>query len=53
MKQLKLEIDLLPKGAWGNNFSTIPTGISMFLVSALNSNFGKVTLSYSIMKELI
>jgi hypothetical protein len=36
-----------------SNFITIPTGISTFLVSALNANFGKVTLSYSTMKELI
>ena len=36
-----------------SNFLTIPPGISTFIVSALNSNFGKVTLSYSIQKELI
>jgi hypothetical protein len=36
-----------------SNFITIPTGISTFLVSALNANFGKVTLSYSTMKELV
>jgi len=36
-----------------SNFVTIPSGKSTFVVSALNSNFGKVTLSYSIQKELI
>ena len=36
-----------------SNFITIPSGISTFLVSAINSSFGKVTLSYSIQKELI
>jgi len=36
-----------------SNFITIPTGKSTFVVSALNSNFGKVTLSYSIQRELV
>ena len=36
-----------------SNFITIPTGVSTFVVSALNTNFGKVTISYSIQKELI
>ena len=36
-----------------SNFITIPTGKSIFLVSAFNSNFGKVSLAYSIQKELI
>jgi hypothetical protein len=35
------------------NFVTIPSGKSTFIVSARNTNFGKVTLSYSIQKELI
>lgn len=36
-----------------SNFLTIPEGKSMFLFTARNSQFGKVTLSYSLQKELI
>ena len=36
-----------------SNFLTIPSGESLFLFSARNSQFGKVTLSYSLQKELI
>lgn len=36
-----------------SNFITIPAGKSIFLMSAFNANFGKVTLEYSIQKELI
>ena len=36
-----------------SNFITIPSGKSTFVASALNSNFGRVTISYSIQKELI
>ena len=35
------------------NFITIPTGKSMLLVSAQNANFGRVTVEYSIQRELI
>ena len=34
------------------NFITIPSGVSWFLASATNANFGRVTISYSILKEL-
>lgn len=36
-----------------SNFLTIPSGQSLFLFAARNSQFGKVTLSYSLQKELI
>jgi len=36
-----------------SNFITIPSGKSLFLVSALNANFGRVTISYSTQKELV
>ena len=36
-----------------SNFVTIPTGESMFLFSAKNSQFGRVTLQYSLSRELI
>jgi hypothetical protein len=36
-----------------SNFITIPSGESMFLFTASNSQFGKVTLSYSLQRELI
>jgi len=35
------------------NFITIPTGKSMLLISAANTAFGKVTIEYSIQKELV
>jgi len=34
------------------NFISIPSGTSWFLASAANANFGRVTISYSILKEL-
>lgn len=36
-----------------SNFITIPEGISTFLFTAANSVFGKVTIQYSLQKELI
>jgi len=36
-----------------SNFITIPSGESMFLFAARNSQFGKVTLTYSLQRELI
>ena len=36
-----------------SNFITIPSGKSRMLISASNANFGKVTISYSIQKELV
>lgn len=36
-----------------SNFITIPNGESMFLFAARNSQFGKVTLSYSLQRELV
>ena len=36
-----------------SNFITIPSGESMFLFTARNSQFGKVTLSYSLQRELV
>jgi len=36
-----------------SNFITIPSGKSTFIVSALNTNFGKATLLYSILREII
>jgi hypothetical protein len=36
-----------------SNFLTIPSGESMFLFSAKNSKFGRVTLQFSLTKELI
>ena len=35
-----------------SNFVTIPSGESMFLFAAQNSQFGRVTLSYSLCLEL-
>ena len=35
------------------NFIAIPSGESMFLFTARNSQFGRVTLSYSLQRELI
>lgn len=35
------------------NFITIPSGESLFLFTATNSQFGKVTLSYSLQRELV
>jgi len=36
-----------------SNFITIPSGQSLFLFTARNSQFGRVTLSYSLQRELI
>lgn len=36
-----------------SNFITIPSGKSTIVFSAKNTNFGKVTISYSIQKELV
>lgn len=36
-----------------SNFITIPSGQSLFLFTAKNSQFGRVTLSYSLQKELV
>ncbi|GHV01525.1 hypothetical protein FACS1894211_11480 [Clostridia bacterium] len=36
-----------------SNFLTIPSGESLFLFTARNAQFGKVTLSYSLIRELI
>lgn len=36
-----------------SNFITIPSDTSLFLFTANNSQFGKVTLSYSLQKELL
>lgn len=36
-----------------SNFLTIPTGKCMFMLVAQNKKFGKVTLSYSLQRELI
>lgn len=36
-----------------SNFLTIPSGKSTLVFSAVNSDFGKVTISYSIQKELV
>ena len=36
-----------------SNFITIPSGKSKILISALNTNFGKVTITYSIQKEIV
>lgn len=36
-----------------SNFITIPTGKSTLVFSATNANFGKVTITYSIQKELV
>lgn len=36
-----------------SNFITLPSGQSMFLFTAKNSQFGRVTLTYSLQKELI
>jgi len=36
-----------------SNFITIPSGKSTFLFTANNISFGKVTLSYSLQKELL
>jgi hypothetical protein len=36
-----------------SNFITIPSGESMFLFTARNSQFGRVTLTYSLQRELI
>lgn len=36
-----------------SNFLTIPSGKSTIVFSAINTDFGKVTISYSIQKELI
>ena len=35
------------------NFINIPSGTSWFLASATNANFGRITLSYSEMRELL
>ena len=35
------------------NFITIPSGISLFLMTATNTDYGRVTISYSIQKEAI
>ena len=35
------------------NFITIPSGVSMFLMTATNTDYGRVTISYSIQKEAI
>lgn len=36
-----------------SNFITIPSGKSTIVFSAINASFGKVTISYSIQKELV
>ena len=36
-----------------SNFLTIPSGKSTLVFSAVNTDFGKVTISYSIQKELV
>ena len=36
-----------------SNFLTIPSGKSTLMFSAVNTDFGKVTISYSIQKELV
>jgi hypothetical protein len=36
-----------------SNFITIPSGISTFLFTATNSQFGRVTLTYSLQRTLI
>jgi hypothetical protein len=36
-----------------SNFITIPSGESMFLFTARNSDFGKVTLSYALQREIL
>jgi predicted nucleic acid-binding Zn-ribbon protein len=36
-----------------SNFITIPEGRSLFLFSAINTQFGKVTVQYSLQRELI
>lgn len=36
-----------------SNFITIPSGKSTLIFSAKNTNFGKVTISYSIQRELV
>ena len=36
-----------------SNFLTIPSGESLFLFTARNNQFGKVTLSYSLQKDLV
>ena len=36
-----------------SNFLTIPSGKSTLIFSAINSDFGKITVSYSIQKELV
>jgi hypothetical protein len=36
-----------------SNFVTIPSGSSLVLFTAVNCQFGRVTLSYSLQKELI
>ena len=36
-----------------SNFLTIPSGQSLFLFTARNSQFGRVTLSYSLQRELV
>ena len=36
-----------------SNFITIPSGKSTIVFSATNTDFGKVTISYSIQKELV
>lgn len=36
-----------------SNFLTIPSGKSMFLLIAQNKSFGRVTLTYSVQRELI
>jgi hypothetical protein len=36
-----------------SNFITIPSGMSMFMITATNADFGRCTLSYSLQKELI
>ena len=35
------------------NFITIPSGVSLFLMTATNTDYGRVTLQYSIQKEAI
>lgn len=36
-----------------SNFLTIPSGKSTLIFSAINTDFGKITISYSIQKELV
>ena len=51
MAGIHRRIYYLRKGIIRSNFITIPSGPSLFLFTA-NNKFGKVTLNYSLQKEL-